>query len=288
MEKTQVTLTETIKSLLDDKKYSTLRDVLETMNPVDIAELFEELQDEKAPILFRLLPKELAADAFVEMDEETQEFLIHGFSDSELKEVVDELFVDDAVDIIEEMPANVVKRILRQADLDTRKKINELLKYPDDSAGSIMTTEFISLRPSMTVEEAIKRIRRTGIDKETIYTCYVTDNLNKLIGIMTVKTLLLSDENDRVKDLMEDNVISVNTLDDQEEVAQLFSKYDFLALPVVDTENRLVGIVTIDDAMDVLEEEVTEDIEKMAAVMPSDKPYMKTSVFGLKNVFRGF
>lgn len=281
MEKTQATLTETIRTLLDDKKYSTLRDILETMNPVDIAELFEELQDEKAPILFRLLPKELAADAFVEMDEETQELLIHGFSDSELKEVVDELFVDDAVDIIEEMPANVVKRILRQADLDTRKKINELLKYPDDSAGSIMTTEFISLRPSMTVEEAIKRIRRTGVDKETIYTCYVTDDLNKLIGIMTVKTLLLSDENERVRDLMEDNVIAVNTLDDQEEVAQLFSKYDFLALPVVDTENRLVGIVTIDDAMDVLEEEVTEDIEKMAAVMPSDKPYMKTSVFGL-------
>lgn len=281
MENITDALTGTIKMLLDEKKYATLRDILETMNPVDIAELFEELQDEKAPILFRMLPKELAADAFVEMDEETQEFLIHGFSDSELKEVVDELFVDDAVDIIEEMPANVVKRILRQADPVTRKTINELLKYPDDSAGSIMTTEFISLRPSMTVEEAIKRIRRTGVDKETIYTCYVTDNISKLIGIITVKTLLLSDETQLVKDLMEDNVISVNTLDDQEEVAQLFSKYDLLALPVVDTERRLVGIVTIDDAMDVLEEEVTEDIEKMAAVMPSDKPYMKTSVFGL-------
>ena len=281
MENTLTPLTETIKVLLEEKKYSTLRDILETMNPVDIAELFEELQDEKEPILFRLLPKELAADTFVEMDDETQEFLIHGFSDSELKEVVDELFVDDAVDIIEEMPANVVKRILRQADPVTRKAINELLKYPDDSAGSIMTTEFISLRPSMSVEEAIKRIRRTGVDKETIYTCYVTDNLNRLIGIMTVKTLLLSDESEKVADLMEENVISVNTLDDQEEVAQLLSKYNFLALPVVDTENRLVGIVTIDDAMDVLEEEVTEDIEKMAAVMPSDKPYMKTSVLGL-------
>lgn len=280
MEKT-LSLTDTIVTLLDEKKYATLKDILETMNPVDIAELFDDLQEEKTPILFRLLPKELAADTFVEMDEDTQELLIHGFSDSELKEVVDELFVDDAVDIIEEMPANVVKRILRQADPETRKSINELLKYPDDSAGSIMTTEFISLRPAMTVEEAIKRIRRTGIDKETIYTCYVTDNLNRLIGIMTVKTLLLSEENECVVELMEDNVISVNTLDDQEEVAQLFSKYNLLALPVVDTENRLVGIVTIDDAMDVLEEEVTEDIEKMAAVMPSDKPYMKTSVLGL-------
>lgn len=281
MEKTLLSLTETIKTLLDEKKYATLKDILETMNPVDIAELFDDLQDEKTPILFRLLPKELAADTFVEMDEDTQELLIHGFSDSELKEVVDELFVDDAVDIIEEMPANVVKRILRQADPVTRKSINELLKYPDDSAGSIMTTEFISLRPAMTVEEAIKRIRRTGVDKETIYTCYVTDELSRLIGIMTVKTLLLSEENECVLELMEDNVISVNTLDDQEEVAQLFSKYNLLALPVVDTENRLVGIVTIDDAMDVLEEEVTEDIEKMAAVMPSDKPYMKTSVLGL-------
>ncbi|MCH5300792.1 MAG: magnesium transporter [Ruminococcus sp.] len=281
MEKNLLTLTEPIKTLLDEKKYATLKDILETMNPVDIAELFDDLQDEKTPILFRLLPKELAADTFVEMDEDTQELLIHGFSDSELKEVVDELFVDDAVDIIEEMPANVVKRILRQADPVTRKSINELLKYPDDSAGSIMTTEFISLRPAMTVEEAIKRIRRTGVDKETIYTCYVTDELNRLIGIMTVKTLLLSDENECVSELMEDNVISVNTLDDQEEVAQLFSKYNLLAMPVVDTENRLVGIVTIDDAMDVLEEEVTEDIEKMAAVMPSDKPYMRTSVLGL-------
>ena len=215
------------------------------------------------------------------MDDETQEFLIHGLSDSELKEVVDELFVDDAVDLIEEMPANVVKRILRQADKDMRKQINELLKYPEDSAGSIMTTEFIVLRPDMTAEMAIKRIRRTGVDKETIYTCYVTDNNNKLIGISTVKDLLLADDDDLVKDLMEENVISVNTLDDQEQVAQMFSNYNFLALPVVDNENRLVGIVTIDDAIDVIQEEATEDIEKMAAVLPSDKPYMKTSVLGI-------
>ena len=276
-----VTLTETIKVLLDEKKYSTLRDILTTMKPFDIAAVFEELQDEKTPILFRILPKELAAETFVEMDEDTQEFLIHGFSDNELKEVVDELFVDDAVDLIEEMPANVVKRILRQADKETRRQINELLKYPEDSAGSIMTTEFISLRPDMTAEMAIKRIRRTGVDKETIYTCYVNDDYNRLIGITTVKDLLLAEDDDLVKDMMEENVISVHTLDDQEEVARIFSDYDFLALPVVDNEQRIVGIVTIDDAIDVIREEATEDIEKMAAVLPSDKPYMRTSVWGI-------
>lgn len=281
MEQVNVTLTETIKVLLDDKKFSTLRDILITMKPFDIAAVFENLQDEKMPILFRILPKELAAETFVEMDDETQEFLIHGFSDSELKEVVDELFVDDAVDLIEEMPANVVKRILRQADKDMRKQINELLKYLEDSAGSIMTTEFIVLRPDMTAEMAIKRIRRTGVDKETIYTCYVTDANNKLIGITTVKDLLLAEDDELVKSIMEENVISVTTLADQEQVAQMFSNYNFLALPVVDNENRLVGIVTIDDAIDVIQEEATEDIEKMAAVLPSDKPYMKTSVFGL-------
>lgn len=281
MEMVNVTLTETIRVLLEEKKYNTLRDILETMKPYDIALIFEELQDEKMPILFRILPKELAAETFVEMDDDTQEFLIHGFSDSELKEVVDELFVDDAVDLIEEMPANVVKRILRQADKDMRKQINELLKYPEDSAGSIMTTEFIVLRPDMTAEMAIKRIRRTGVDKETIYTCYVTDQNSKLIGITTVKDLLLADDDDFVKELMEENVIAVTTLDDQEQVAQMFSNYNFLALPVVDNENRMVGIVTIDDAIDVIQEEATEDIEKMAAVLPSDKPYMKTSVWGI-------
>lgn len=281
MVQVNVTLTQTIKKLLEEKKFSTLRDILITMMPYDIAAVFEELQDEKMPILFRLLPKELAAETFVEMDENTQQFLIHGFSDSELKEVVDELFVDDAVDLIEEMPANVVKRILRSADKDMRKQINELLKYPEDSAGSIMTTEFISLRPDMTAEMAIKRIRRTGVDKETIYTCYVNDENNKLIGITTVKDLLLANDDDVVRDMMEENVISVHTLDDQEKVAQMFSNYDFLALPVVDNEQRTVGIVTIDDAIDVIQEEATEDIEKMAAVLPSDKPYMKTGVFGI-------
>ena len=279
MEAVRVSITETIKVLLEEKKYNTLKDILVTLKPYDIAAIFEELQDEKTPVLFRILPKEL--ETFVEMDEDTQEFLIHGFSDNELKEVLDELFIDDAVDIIEEMPANVVKRILKQADKDTRNTINQLLRYPEDSAGSIMTTEFILLRPDMTAEQSIKRIRRTGVDKETIYICYVTDENNKLIGITSVKDLLLSEDDILVADLMEEHVISVNTLDDQEKVAQMFSNYNFLALPVVDTENRLVGIVTIDDAIDVIQEEATEDIEKMAAVMPSDKPYMKTSVFGI-------
>lgn len=281
MEKNTITLAETIKVLIEEKKYSSLRDILITMNPFDIATIFEELHDEKITLLFRLLPKELAAETFVEMGDDNQEMLIHGFSDKELKEIVDELFVDDAVDIIEEMPANVVKRILQQADPETRKSINELLNYPVDSAGSIMTTEYVSLRPGMTVEEAIKRIRRTGVDKETIYTCYVTDNNKKLIGIITIKTLLLADEDDLVQALMESNVIAVNTMDDQENVAQMFNKYNFLALPVVDKENRLVGIITIDDAMDVLEEEATEDIQKMAAITPSDRPYDKMSVLSI-------
>lgn len=280
MDKISVTITETIKVLLEEKKFRTLRDILTTMNSADIAALFEELQDEKITFLFRMLPKELAAETFVEMDEDTQEMLIHSFSDSELKEIVDELYMDDAVDIIEEMPANVVKRIIRQADPETRKAINELLKYPDDSAGSIMTTEFVTLRPKMTAEEAIKRIRRTGIDKETIYTCYVADDKSgKLSGIVSIRTLLIADDDDVVEDLMETNVISVNTLDDQEDVAHLFNKYNFLALPVVDTENRLVGIVTIDDAIDVMEEEATEDIQKMAAITPTDKAYLKVGVF---------
>ncbi len=280
MERNTVTLFETIVTLLENKRYATLRDILSTMNPVDIAGVFEDIQDEKTAVLFRLLPKELAAEAFVEMGEDTQQLLIHGFSDTELKAVIDELYVDDAVDIIEEMPANVVKRILRQADPDVRKQINEILKYPEDSAGSIMTTEFVKLRPKMTAEEAIKRIRRTGIDKETIYTCYVSDERSKLIGIVTIKSLLLAEDDVIIEDLMETNVISVNTLDDQENVVQVFNKYNFLAVPVVDKENRLVGIVTVDDAIDVMEEETTEDIQKVAAITPTtDKPYDKLSVF---------
>ncbi len=279
MERNYVTVDVTIGKLLDEKKYKTLKDILSTMNAYDIAVLLEDMHDSKIQLLFRMLPKELAADVFVEMDEDTQAFLIKGFSDSELKDVIDELSADDAVDIIEEMPANVVKRILRQADPETRKQINELLKYPDDCAGSIMTTEFVSLRPNMTVEEAIKRIRRTGVDKETIYTCYVVANDGKLIGITTIKALLLAEEDETIESLMETNVISVGTLDDQELVAQTISNYDFLALPVVDTEGRLVGIVTVDDAVDVMVEETTEDIQKMAAIGSTDKPYTKVGVF---------
>ena len=226
---------DTLVKLLNEKKYYSLRDVLNTMNPADIAAIFDELEEARLPLLFRLLPKELAADTFVEMEPEAQELLIRGFSDSELKEVIDELYVDDAVDIVEEMPANVVQRILSQADPDMRKQINEILRYPEDSAGSIMTTEYVSLRPAMTVEEAILRIRRTGIDKETIYTCYVTQG-RKLIGLVSVKDLLLcEDDSTKIESIMQEHVISVNTLDDQEQVAQMFSKYNFLALPVVDT-----------------------------------------------------
>jgi len=279
MRESTLILESTIEALLDEKKYTTLRDILVTMNPADIAMLFEEIPDERLPVLFRLLPKEQAAETFVEMDSDAQELLIKGFSDAELKEVVDELYVDDAVDIVEEMPANVVKRILRQADPEMRKMINDILKYPDDSAGSIMTTEFVSLRPKMTTEEAIKRIRRTGVDKETIYTCYVTESSNVLVGYISIRALLLADESEIIEDIMEQNVIAVKTTDDKEEVARTLARYNFIAVPVVDTEFRLVGIVTVDDAIDVIEEEATEDIEKMASIMPSDKPYLKMNVF---------
>ena len=270
-----------LSALLEEKKYATARDILITMNGADIESVFEELPEETLPLLFRLLPKELAAEVFVEMDPEEQEMLIKGFSDSELKEVVDELYADDAADLVEEMPANVVKRILKTADPDLRKTINELLKYPEDSAGSIMTTEMVTLRPAMTVAEAIKRIRRTGFDKETVYNCYITDDQRHLIGTITIRTLILAEEDDLISDLMEENVISVGTLADQETAAEMLARYDFTALPVVDQENRLVGIVTVDDAIDVLKEEATEDIERMAAILPSDKPYLRTGVFSI-------
>ncbi|MBQ5748982.1 MAG: magnesium transporter [Oscillospiraceae bacterium] len=277
MAETNFSVVTSLTRLMDAKKYHSLRDILSTMNPVDIALSFEEVDENRLPLLFRLLPKELAAETFVEMQPDLQELLIRSFSDSELKDVIDELYVDDAVDIVEEMPANVVKRILAQADPDMRKQINEILRYPEDSAGSIMTTEYVSLRPIMTVEEAILRIRRTGIDKETIYTCYVTQG-RKLIGLVTVKDLLLcEDDTVRIESIMQENVISVSTLDDKEEVAQMFSKYNFLALPVVDAEGRMVGIITFDDAMDVIEDETTEDIEKMAAILPSERPYLRSS-----------
>ena len=276
-----VTLEKSLKKLLDEKKYQTLKDVLGTMNGADIAAVFEDLDEERTPLLFRLLPKELAAEAFAELSPEIQEQLITGFSDKELRELVSELYVDDAADLVEEMPASVVKRILAQADPQMRSEINQILRYPENSAGSIMTTEYVSLRPQMTVAEAIQRIRRTGVDKETIYTCYVTVE-RRLLGTVSVKDMLLAASEDTpVSEIMDEHVISVNTLTDQEEVAQMLSKYNFLALPVVDTDGRMVGIVTFDDAMDVLVEETTEDIEKMAGMLPSEKTYLRSTPWDL-------
>jgi len=267
--------------MLEDKKYTTLRDILVTMNPSDIAAIFDDLEDRQIPIVFRLLPKEQAAETFVEMEPEAQELLIRGFSDNELKEVLDELYADDMADIVEEMPANVVKRILKNADPEMRNTINQLLRYPENSAGSIMTTEYVTLRPQMTVEESILRIRRQGVDKETIYTCYVTEG-RKLIGLVTVKDLLLAEDDETpVSEIMLTNLISVTTHTDQEEVAKMFSHYNFLALPVVDGENRLVGIVTFDDAMDVIEEEATEDMELMGGMLPSEKTYLRSTPWDL-------
>ena len=271
-------LLEEIEEMTRRKQYKALRDILVELEPADIADLFDDLPEEMLPLLFRLLPKEPAAELFVELEPDVQEMLIRGFSNTELKEVLDELYLDDAVDIVEEMPAGVVKRILKHADPDTRKSINEILKYPEDTAGSLMTTEFVDLKRDMTVEDALKRIRRTGTDKETINVCYVVDPARKLLGIASLRTILLSDEDDSIEDIMDPNVISVTTLEDKEDVAQTFSKYNFIALPVVDKENRLVGIITVDDAIDVMEEETTEDFEKMAAMLPSDKPYLKTGV----------
>lgn len=270
---------EEIFELIEGKKYARLRELLSDMNPADIAQILEEIPEKELPVIFRILPKELAAEVFVEMDSEMQQLLIEVFSDRELREVMDELFMDDTVDIIDEMPATVAKRILRQTDANTRKMINQLLAYPDDSAGSIMTTEYVDLKKTMTVDEAFDHIRAVGLDTETIYTCYVIDAGRHLLGIVTVKDLLLNPKSRVLSEIMDENIIFANTLDDKEEVAGQFEKYDLMALPVVDKENRLVGIVTVDDAIDVIQEEATEDIEKMAAILPSDKTYFRTGIF---------
>ena len=267
-----------IEDLHTKRQFSAIKTILNQLNPADIAQLLEEFSNEERLLFFRLLGKEEAADTFVELEPDNQEALIHAFSDNELREVLDELYLDDTVDMIEEMPATVVKRILRNTDVETRASINTLLRYPEDSAGSIMTPEFVDLKRDMTVEDAFKRIRRTGVDKETIYTCYVTDASRHLLGVTTVKELLLHDQDDRIEAFMETNVIYVNTLSDQEEAAAQLSKYDFLALPVVDLEERLVGIITVDDAMDVIQEENTEDIQKMNAIVPTERTYLKTGV----------
>lgn len=270
--------------LLQEKKFAQLKKELQEMNPADIASLVEEMDEvdefgeRELTLLYRILPKEMAADVFTYMDSAMQRVLINAFSDKELRDVIDELYIDDTVDIIEEMPANVVSRILKNTDTDTRKQINQLLNYPKDSAGSVMTTEFVYLKKDSTVKEAFDQIRRIGLVKETVYTCYVTEN-RRLLGVVTVLDMLVADYETHIEDIMETNVISVNTHDDQETAAQMLSKYDLAAIPVVDGDNRLVGIVTFDDAMDVIRDEDTEDIEKMAAMLPSDRPYMKQSIW---------
>ena len=276
----EMNILEQVETLLAERRFSMLRSLVLDMEPADIGALMEDMDKEEQRLLFfRLLPKELAAEAFVEVDGEVQEDLIRAFSGSEISAVMDELYVDDAVDMIEEMPANVVRRILKYTDPAMRQTINDILKYPSDSAGSLMTTEYVDLKEHMTVAQAFDHIRKIGVDKETIYTCYVMGKDRKLIGIVTVKDLLLSDKNAVLTDIMDTNVLFVDTLEDKEVVARQFAKYDLLALPVVDKEHRLVGIITFDDAMDVMQEENTEDIEKMAAIVPTDKPYMRTGVF---------
>lgn len=275
-----ILLHDKIEELIAEKKYKELKVLLDGENPVDIAEALYGLDDKALALAFRLLKKDDAADTFVSMDRDEQETLIKGFTESELHDVVEELGVDDAVDIIEEMPANVVSRILRGASADTRKLINEMFLYPEDSAGSIMTPEYVSLKADMSIEEAFDRIRLDGTDKETIYTCYVTE-ARKLIGVVSVRSMLLSDKDKKIGDIMHENFIFVKTTDDKEFVAGQIKKYGFLALPVVDGEDKLVGIVTIDDAIDVIEDEATEDIQKMAAILPTERSYIKSGVFSI-------
>lgn len=281
MNNNNILLNQILSTLKEEKKYSTLRDVLAAMNPVNLAELFSQVPEDQVPILFRLLSRETAADVFVEMDNDAQERLIRGLSDKELKAVVDELAADDAADLVDEMPAPVVTRILRQADPEMRRTINELLRYPEDSAGSIMTVEYMALSPEMTAEDAIGAIRETGVSKETVDPCYVVDHTGKLMGSVSIRDLILSPAGQTVDQLADTDEVTTSPQADQEEVAQLVSKYDLLSLPVTDSDGRLLGIITVDDILDVLQQETTEDMEKMAGITPSEKPYMRTSVFSL-------
>lgn len=274
-------ITGTILALIEEKKFQSLRDVLRTMQPVDVAMAVAELTPQDLSLVFRLLPKDEAADTFAEMDAESREELIRSFSDSELRDILEELYIDDTVDMIEEMPAVLVGRILEQSSPESRRLINELLMYPDASAGSIMTTEYVDLHAGMTVGEAIGRIRRIGVDRETINVCYVTGEGRRLIGAVTIRALILAEPSAQVGSVMDENIISVGTLDDKEKVANLFTKYGSIVLPVVDSEKRLVGIVTVDDVMNVIRDEATEDIDKIGAVTPQDKPYMRLSVWDI-------
>ena len=266
---------------IENKQFAKLKPILAEMRPVDIAEIINDTDEEKVVVIFRLLPKYLACETFVEMDSDTQEIVIKAFTDKELSSIINDLFVDDTVDLIEEMPSNVVRKILRVADKDTRDSINKIMGFPKDSAGSIMTPECITLRPTMTAEEALAKIRKQAFDKETIYTCYVTDNEKKLLGIVTEKDIILHDPQDKIGDFMHENIVTVHTHTDKEEVSNLLSKYDLLAIPVVDSENRINGIVTIDDAIDVIQEENTEDISKITGMSPTTKPYLQTNVFSI-------
>ena len=277
---TSYELSEKITTLLEATNYKELKPLLCEENPVDVAEAFDLLPEKDVSICFRLLPKEQAAEVFVEMDSDKQEKLIGSFNDARLREIISELYLDDAADLVEEMPAGVVTRILKNTDAETRNAINEILLYPKNSVGSMMTMEYVSLKKTMTVAEAFAKIRRVGVDKETVYTCYVTEN-RRLIGTVTVKALLFANDDDLLENLMEEDPISALTTDDREEASALISKYDLLALPVIDAESRLVGIITIDDAMDVLETEASDDIAQMAAILPSEKPYLKTSTVRL-------
>lgn len=272
---------ERVLTLLEEKKYTELKNILTETNSADIVEYLEAVPLGRLITLFRLLPKELAAEVFVEMENDQQMALIAAFTDKELCAVLDELFVDDFADIVEEMPAVVAKRLLKNTDSETRKTVNQILAYPEDSAGSIMTTEYIDLKKGMTVSAAFEKIRRVGLDKETIYTCYVTNSKRELRGVVSARQLLLADPDLKIGDIMETEVIYAHTHDDRETVARMIEKYDLLALPIVDAEDRLIGIVTVDDAMDVLQEEISEDIEKMAAITPTEKPYLKMSVVEL-------
>lgn len=270
-----------ILDLIDEKKFIEARNEVKNKNVVDIASLFEEMSKENVVKIFRVLPKDIAADVFSYMEHEQKLYIIDSLTDTEVSNIIDELFIDDTVDFLEELPANVVKRVLKNTNADTRKIINQLLKYPDSSAGSIMTIEYADLKKEMTVEEAIKHIKKIGVDKETINTCYVVGNNRLLEGIVSIRKLILSDSNILIKDIMNKDMISVTTLDDQENIADLFKKYDLLSIPVTDNEKKLVGIITIDDIVDIIDQENTEDFQKMAAMAPSDEEYLKTSVWNL-------
>jgi len=275
------TMNDQLYELLDNRRIKQLQLMLEEMNEFDVAEFISTLDDKRKSMVFRMLTKERAAEAFANLEIEVQETIINSITDVELGNIIEEMYVDDAVDMMEELPANVVKRVMRTATPDTRNLINQYLKYPENSAGSIMTAEFVDLKKYMNVRESIARIRRIGADKETIYTCFVTGADRKLEGVVTVKRLLLSNDDSSIEDIMDTNIIFASTTDDQEEVSGLFSDYDLLAIPVVDKEGLLVGIVTVDDVIDVIEQEATEDIQKMAAILPSARPYTKITVLEL-------